>query len=463
MYYTKYRPQTFAELDNERIKQTLVPAILNNKVSHAYLLTGPRGTGKTTTARLIAKTLNCQNRKTGEEPCNRCDSCLAIMEGRSLDVVEIDAASNTSVEDIRDLREKVKLAPTVGPYKIYIIDEVHMLSNSAFNALLKTLEEPPSHVVFVLATTDPQKLPATVISRCQRFDFSAGSREETTRAIKRAAKGEGLEIEEKVLEQIVNLSSGSFRDAHKILEQLASQSAKITMSGIEALKPQISSDVSEKFLIILISGKVKEAWELLDRLSAQNGQIKSLIEETVALLREEIMRRSGILPGGEKISLTTAEITDLLSRLNKAYGELRDAVTPALPLELLVVEWHNRKGQPISKIEEPEERAKEEKTEIVKTQKTENVASDRDENLNLTKENWQEVLAKTKPFNHSLTAFLRAAKPREFRGKILMVEVAYKFHLEKLSEEKNRHIVEEVISDIIGRAIRVKFELARKE
>jgi DNA polymerase-3 subunit gamma/tau len=195
MYYRKYRSQTIAEIDNSEIRETLGKSLLENKFSQAYLLVGTRGSGKTSMARLIAKVVNCTGRKLGEEPCNKCESCVAITDGRSLDVVEIDAASNTGVDDIRDLREKVKLAPVQGKFKIYIIDEVHMLSTSAFNALLKTLEEPPEHVIFVLATTDPQKLPETIVSRCLVYDFKTASKEELVRSLSRVVAGEKIKVD----------------------------------------------------------------------------------------------------------------------------------------------------------------------------------------------------------------------------------------------------------------------------
>ncbi len=210
MYYTKYRPQKIADLDNLHIKETLGAALLSNHFAHAYLLTGPRGSGKTTTARLIAKIVNCTDRKPGEEPCGHCFSCKDISLGRSMDVLEIDAASNRGIDEIRALREKVKMAPSAGKYKIYIIDEVHMLTTEAFNALLKTLEEPPEHVIFVLATTEFAKVPGTIVSRCQHFQFGPATAQEIAACLEKIVKDEKLEVEPAVLGKIYIASLGSF-------------------------------------------------------------------------------------------------------------------------------------------------------------------------------------------------------------------------------------------------------------
>ncbi|MDR9857715.1 DNA polymerase III subunit gamma/tau [Paenibacillus sp. VCA1] len=220
--YRAWRPQSFGDMvGQQHIIQTLQNAIREQRVSHAYLFSGPRGTGKTTTAKVLAKAVNCE-RGPAPEPCNECESCRRITAGAVMDVQEIDAASNRGVEEIRDLREKVKYAPTEVRQKVYIIDEVHMLTTEAFNALLKTLEEPPPHVMFILATTEPHKLPATIISRCQRFDFRRVSLEEQTQRLAQIAQEEGMEAENEALQYIARLSDGGMRDALSILDQIAS-------------------------------------------------------------------------------------------------------------------------------------------------------------------------------------------------------------------------------------------------
>jgi len=436
MFYRKYRPQTIADLDNERVRESLGKSILSNKFASAYLLIGTRGIGKTSTARLIAKALNCQKRKVGEEPCNGCDSCKTIATGTNLDVMEIDAASNTGVDDIRDLREKVKLAPSSSKFKVYIIDEVHMLSTSAFNALLKTLEEPPSHVVFILATTDPQKLPETIKSRCQVFDFGRGSISEISRAIKRAVKGENLEVSEEAVAEIAKLADGSFRDAHKILEQLADKYQKIDGSVVASLRPMVAQKNLNEFLEMLGDKKVTPILEWVEN---QNLTVKEFIEELVKILHEDLLIKSGVKKDKNVTTLNLIDLKILLLKLDQAYKELRGTVIQVIPLELALIEWLEGKGEKQEvKNEKPTEQAPETSGEFGEAK-------------------WKELLEKTKPFNHSLSAVLRSAKPIGLSGKTLMIGVNYKFHLDKLSEAKNVEIAEKVLGEIMDTPMRVKY------
>ena len=217
--YREFRPKTFSEMvGQEHITKTLKNQIISNRVGHAYLFNGGRGTGKTSSAKILARAINCLNPKDGE-PCNECEICKGILSGSITDIVEMDAASNNSVEDIRAIREEVNFLPTIAKYRVYIIDEVHMLSTGAFNALLKTLEEPPEHVKFILATTEPQKLPATILSRCQRFDFKRISNEDIIKRLKIVCKETKIEITDEALNTIAVLSEGAMRDALSILER----------------------------------------------------------------------------------------------------------------------------------------------------------------------------------------------------------------------------------------------------
>ena len=217
--YRKYRPQTFDDVVGQKvIIKSLKNVILKNKISHAYLFTGPRGTGKTSVAKILAKTVNCVN-LTDTSPCNECVSCTQINQKQTVDVIEIDAASNNGVDEIRELKSKVSLVPTVGKYKIYIIDEVHMLTIGAFNALLKTLEEPPAHIIFILATTEPHKIPETILSRCQKFDFKRIDDKSMDKRLKYICKSEKIDIEDQALEEIIRFSSGGMRDSISLLEQ----------------------------------------------------------------------------------------------------------------------------------------------------------------------------------------------------------------------------------------------------
>lgn len=248
--YRAYRPQKFVDVvGQQHIIKTLQNAIKLNKVAHAYLFCGPRGTGKTTLAKIMAKALNCEHGPT-IEPCDTCDICQGIQKGTVADVIEIDAASNNGADDIRALRDSVKYMPSVGKYKVYIIDEVHMLSNAAFNALLKTLEEPPKHVIFILATTEPYKLPATILSRCQRFDFQSLSIEEILKRLKVVAQQEGIKMSEEAFTQIASSAEGGMRDALSLFDQTISFSVheEITLEDVLA----VSGNVSYKELLSLI-------------------------------------------------------------------------------------------------------------------------------------------------------------------------------------------------------------------
>lgn len=496
MYYRKYRSQTIAEIDNAEIRGTLGKALLEDKFSHAYLLIGTRGSGKTSMARLIAKIVNCTRRKLGEEPCNECESCVAVTEGRALDVIEIDAASNTGVDDIRDLREKVKLAPVQGKYKVYIIDEVHMLSTSAFNALLKTLEEPPGHVIFVLATTDPQKLPETIVSRCLVYDFKTASGEELVRSILRVVEGEKIKVEDGVVEKIADLGRGSFRDALKILEQLAMRGGKISLEQLKEESSESTYEVAVEILFALCDKNSTKVLEVIEKFSKSGGTIETLIEEMLKVLQNNLLATKGVSKEKPIFSLSDKEISTLVPGLVTAGIAIRDCPVPQLPLEVMLANFmsttskdHEVKESPpvkepvgvkVSEIkEEPaiEERKAEEVSIVRETYKAvgaekpaskeERVVSAGVSAVGLSTEavlsKWQEILTDLKPYNHSLVAFLRACRPKEVIGDTLIVDVFYKFHRDKLSEQRNREIFEDVVSKIFGVKVRAKFDLSEKK
>jgi DNA polymerase-3 subunit gamma/tau len=285
--YRKYRPQKFADLTGQKlIAETLLASLASGKISHGYLFAGPRGIGKTSTARIFAKAVNCksyQKQKFGE-PCNRCTSCLSVADGSHLDLVEIDAASNRGIDEIRDLREKIKLSPVSARFKIYIIDEAHMLTPEAFNALLKTLEEPPQHVIFILCTTAASKIPATILSRLTRFNFKRAAEDEIIGALKKIANAEKIKIEDDALFEIAKLSDGSYRDAISILDQLAAAGSKISLGKVRGLAHVSAGSLIYDFIMAFSVGDLKKAVLLVEEAAARQTDFSAFCLAVVRLL-----------------------------------------------------------------------------------------------------------------------------------------------------------------------------------
>ncbi len=308
-YYRKWRPQGWDEVvGQEHVVRTLRNSVKQGNIAHAYLFSGPRGTGKTTTARIIAKAANCLAEDQSLRPCNACANCLAVNEGRFLDLIEIDAASNTSVDDMRDLREKINYSPSVGRFKVYIIDEVHMLSNAAFNALLKTLEEPPAHAIFVLATTEVHKIPATVLSRCQRHEFRRIPLNFIQALLKEIAEKEGIHVDPSALTAIARQSTGSMRDAVSLLDQLASTGADVSLE----LTQQVLGTAASLSVFELIDAILKEetgtSIAIINRALDSGSDPRQYGRQVVDSLRAVLMVKMG---NTEQVEATTEEMKKL--------------------------------------------------------------------------------------------------------------------------------------------------------
>ncbi len=292
--YRAYRPQKFSEVVGQRhIVRTLQNAIKLNKVAHAYLFCGPRGTGKTTMAKIMAKALNCEKGMV-EEPCCECQNCIGIMKGQISDVIEMDAASNNGIDEIRDIREKVKLMPAYGRYKVYIIDEVHMLSTQAFNALLKTLEEPPSYCVFILCTTDPQKIPMTILSRCQRFDFQGISPEDVKFNLSRVAKSENIKVTDDALDLISEACEGGMRDALSLLDQSISFSSDdvVDLDDVTLVSGSVNKDAVIKLIENAYNNNQEEILKITNEIISEGKEIEKITTDIISFLRDLLMYKS---------------------------------------------------------------------------------------------------------------------------------------------------------------------------
>jgi DNA polymerase-3 subunit gamma/tau len=342
--YQKYRPQEFDSLaGQEHIKKTLKAALMRDLVSHAYLFCGPRGTGKTTTARLLAKSLNCPNfdMSTGD-PCNKCDICESITNSSLIDVIEIDAASNRGIDEIRELKETIRFAPTLAKNKVYIIDEVHMLTNEAFNALLKTLEEPPENVFFILATTEAHKIPETIMSRCQRFDFRRISNLDLINRLKFIAEAEKIEYEESALEMISIYSDGGMRDSISIMDQLA-VSGKITADETKRLLGSTGIDTLYGFLEALFSQNDQKAFEIINSLHEQGSDIKQFQNQILKICRDKLHIAIDKNDLAEK-----SRLVNLIDVWQEIQNNFKTNIVPELPLEILVVKFCNQLHVPVA-------------------------------------------------------------------------------------------------------------------
>ena len=329
--YRKYRSQTFADLvGQDAASWALQGAIISARVAHAYLFSGSRGTGKTSAARLLAKALNCTGRsRTSAEPCNKCQSCLEMTAGAALDLIEIDAASNRGIDEIRDLREKVNLAPALGPFKIYIIDEAHMLTEPAFNALLKTLEEPPAHVVFILCTTDAQKIPLTVIGRCQQFVFRRHSEEQIVSRLKHIARAEKVSVDPEAMALIARTAQGSMRDAVGLLDQLVPlASGPISLESARSLLGIADPRLLDSLLDHVLAGQASEALSELNRVYSGGAELRQIVRGLMEGCRDRLVAALT-----KRDQVTARRLSSVMDALLHLDGEVRRHAEPRFLVE----------------------------------------------------------------------------------------------------------------------------------
>lgn len=358
--YRKWRPQGFDSLvGQEAVRTALTNALETGRIAHAYLFAGPRGTGKTSTAKILAKAVNCEHGPT-PNPCNECQNCVRINDGTSMDVFEIDAASNRGIDEIRDLREKVAFAPVNGRYKVYIIDEVHMLTTEAFNALLKTLEEPPPHVIFILATTEPHKIPATIHSRCQRFDFKRVTDSDIVKRLREVADGSGIAADDDALQLIAVQADGGMRDALSLLDQCGVMAERVSAETVRSVLGIVGREALRELVKAVGEGNVPKSLELLEALLAGGKDVKQIITELAEYLRAVLLYKAS--PEYREIYLTDTKeaiaameglfSTDRLmaaqERLHQCMLELRQSVRGRIAAEMCLLDLCRVEGSTLA-------------------------------------------------------------------------------------------------------------------
>ncbi len=515
-YYRKWRPQGWDEIvGQEHVVRTLRNAVGQGNIAHAYLFSGPRGTGKTTTARIIAKAANCLAEDQSKRPCNECENCLAVNEGRFLDLIEIDAASNTSVDDVRDLREKINYSPSVGRFKVYIIDEVHMLSNAAFNALLKTLEEPPAHAIFVLATTEVHKIPATVLSRCQRHEFRRIPLNFIQALLKGIAEKEGIHIDSSALTAIARQSTGSMRDAVSLLDQLASTGAEVSLE----LAQQVLGTAASQSVFDLIDALQKEntgaCIAIINQALDSGSDPRQYGRQIVDSLRAVLMVNMGNMQQVESTPEELDKLKDFAQRfapqnLISAIREFDHAShiasigwQPALLLELAAARFieHEKTSTegvkditqpavaPITKISQQNQTVKRaEEIPIVKEVKNQapdvgkekpvNVSHDAQEmkepfgdhghtnadgSIGSLKSRWNEIRAAAKEFSAETAALLNSCRSMEMKNGRLVLGFSGSVLRDKMEAGQNLDNARKAIKKVTGADIQIDSRVAGKE
>ncbi|MBC7260109.1 MAG: DNA polymerase III subunit gamma/tau [Chloroflexi bacterium] len=494
--YRKWRSQTFDEVvGQEHVVRTLTSALAQGRIAHAYLFAGPRGTGKTTMARLLAKAVNCLA-EDGPKPCNRCAVCQALNEGRLIDLIEIDGASNRGIDEVRTLREQVNFSPNVARYKVYIIDEVHMLTPEAFNALLKTLEEPPAHVIFILATTEVHKLPPTIISRCQRFDFRRIPLDLITQRLRLIADTEGIHAEQAALELIARSATGSMRDAISLLDQLSAYgSDSITREQVQAMLGAVSVEPLADLVDAVIHDDLKAALGIVAQLVDQGLDPRQLTAELLDYARDLLQVKAGNPPAltaasaqaesrmrAQAEALRVDDLLRLSRLLTQASLEIKGNILPQLPLELALTEAilkpEARPAQasqaapaptsttrPAAPREAPKPQpvvgpqAKREEPTMVEAAAgapaTPPAASAGVVDLDAVQWRWNDFVENLRNCNPrtqalSAQALLRSGVPMSVDGDVIVIGFPSEFHRKKISEDAPKALVEKALAEALG-------------
>jgi len=498
--YRKWRPQTFEQVvGQEHVTQTLRNALASGRVGHAYLFAGLRGTGKTTMARLVAKAVNCLAEDVAARPCNQCSVCLTVNEGRFLDLIEIDAASHTSVDDVRELRDKVGFRPNEGRYKVYIIDEVHRFSGSAFDALLKTIEEPPDHAIFILATTEIHKVPATILSRCQRFDFRRIPVKQIAQRLERLAEAEGVAAEPEALTLIARAATGSLRDAESMLDQLAAANpVGITVTQVQSTLGTIDSQLVAGLVDNLVDRDVASGLGAIDEALDQGADLRQFVRQIVNHLRGMLLIKldvSDLLDTGledlgrmakQAEQVNTAGLIRAIKRFSLAEGELKGGWHPQLPLELAFLEavglpvadsavpthvehqlsnvqattstWLGGTGS-VEMLAQPEKMAVADQTAESQTSVFDEPDIPPPNSVDLSLDQvlrlWPKVLENVRERDRSVQALLNSTRPGNVQDDVVTLHVAHEFARSKLSQSKSKRLVEQLLSEELGQPCRI--------